>query len=65
MLSVQWGQVYLASSMWVTVFSQPWAQSIRESPGYQHAVLEGDHVELRVTLPGSSQEGLHEVALWS
>lgn len=43
----------------------PRAQSIRESPGYQHTALEGEHVEVRVTLPGSSGEGLHKVALWS
>lgn len=30
--------------------SPPRAQSIWESLGYQHAVLEGEHVEVRVTL---------------
>lgn len=43
----------------------PRAQSIWESPGYQHAALEGVHVEVGVTLPGSFQEELHKVALWS
>lgn len=41
------------------------AQSIWETPGYQHAVLEGECVEVRVTLPDSSREVLHKVALCS
>lgn len=45
--------------------SPPRAQSIWESLGYQHAVLEGEHVEVRVTLPHSFSEGLHKAALWS
>lgn len=54
--------MYPAPSTWVTVFSPPGHSQYWEGPGYQHAALVREHVEVRLTLPG---EVLHGVAFWS